>query len=254
MKQTLLEMVQSLLASMDSDEVNSITDTVESYDLAILLRDLYYEMVVELNLPEHTGLFELTASTTTTKPTLMTVPTSVSRLDWIKYDHKTITDTNSRFEAVYFSPFQDFLTRQQSLQNETSDVGTMDVLSNGEVFPIMYKTNEFPTCYTTIGDNQLIFDSYNIEVDDTLQKSKTMCFGVFYPTFNLVDTFTPSMDATQFPYFLNRAKERAFVEKKQITNEEAKTSARRQKIVLQKRKYKTPTEAALMTTPRYGRK
>lgn len=247
-------MVQSLLASMDSDEVNSISDTVESYDLAILLRDLYYEMVVELNLPEHTGLFELTASGNIAKPTLMTVPTSVSRLDWIKYDHKITTDTNSRFETVFFVPFQDFLARQQSLQNETADVGSMDVLSNGEVFPIMYKTNAFPTCYTTVGDNQLVFDSFNEDEDATLQKSKTMCFGVFYPTFELVDTYTPSMDAVQFPYFLNRAKERAFVEKKQITNDEAKTSARRQKIVLQKRKYKTPTESALMTTPRYGRK
>ena len=37
MRYNLLEMVQRVLAAMDSDEVNSITDTAESVQVALLI-------------------------------------------------------------------------------------------------------------------------------------------------------------------------------------------------------------------------
>jgi len=41
MKMTLLEMVQEVLYSIGSDEVNSIADTVESEDVARLIRSTF---------------------------------------------------------------------------------------------------------------------------------------------------------------------------------------------------------------------
>src|SRR5262245_33890392 len=86
MKFSVLELTQEILSSLISNEVNSITDTVESLQVATLLRSGFYDLAVDLNLPEHETLIELDASNDATKPTLMFVPENVSKIHWIKYD------------------------------------------------------------------------------------------------------------------------------------------------------------------------
>ena len=191
MKYSLLEMVQILLSALDSDEVNSITDSVESYQVALLLRSCFYDLAVELNLPEHDTLFELNASGDNTKPTLMTIPSNVASVHKIMYDMKDSGDTYQDHVEVNYKPMDQFLPIVESLREETTNIGTMDITMNGEVFPFLYASDKDPDYYTTADDNQLIFDSYDSTVDTTLQKSKTLCFGKVYPTFTLANTFTP---------------------------------------------------------------
>ena len=237
-KQTLLELVQSILSSMDSDEVNSISDTVESYDIALLLRDLYYDISVELNLEAHETLFELTESGDSSQPTLMYLPDNVAKLSWIKYDNKETGDTNSNYQEVLYTKFDKFFLGQSSLREDTSGVGEMTFSMNDEEFEIMYRTDSWPTLFTAIGNNVILFNNINEDYDTTLQKSKTMCSGLVYPTFTLEDTFVPDLDEAQFPYYRNRGKVRAFAEKKQAQNQEASSEARNQKILMQKRKHR----------------
>ena len=52
MKLTLLEMVQDILSSMDSDEVNSITDSTEALQVARIIRDSYIEITDRLEAEE----------------------------------------------------------------------------------------------------------------------------------------------------------------------------------------------------------
>ena len=42
---TLLEIVQDILSDMDSDEVNSINDSVESLQVAQIVKTAYYNIV-----------------------------------------------------------------------------------------------------------------------------------------------------------------------------------------------------------------
>jgi hypothetical protein len=85
MKQTLLEMTQSILSNMSSDEVDSISDTSESQQVANTIRETYFNLLSRLNLPEHDQLFQLNGSVDTTLPVLMSLPNQVNRVDWIKY-------------------------------------------------------------------------------------------------------------------------------------------------------------------------
>lgn len=255
MKQSLLELTQSLLASMDSDEVNSISDTVESHDIAILLRDVYYDIAVELNLTAHESLFELEPSLDPLQPTLMFLPENVCKLEWVKYNNQLITDTNSTYLPVKFKPFNEFYTMQNGLREIVSDVGEMSFEMNSETFEIMYATDRFPLFYTVIGNDTILFDALDIDEDTTLQKEKTMCSGLIYPTFTMEDNFIPDLDAAQFPYYRNRAKVRAFGEKKQVDNREAASEARNQKVLMQKRKNRINEGPALTQLQfRYGRK
>src|SRR6266576_6262503 len=84
-EQTLLQIVQTILASLDSDEVNSISDTAESRQVAQIVQNKYFDICTRGGLPEHKILLQLSPSTDPTKPVLMFVPSGVSNIDWIKY-------------------------------------------------------------------------------------------------------------------------------------------------------------------------
>ena len=49
MKYTLLAIVQEILSDMDSDEVNSIDDTVESQQVASIVRSAYMAIMSNRN-------------------------------------------------------------------------------------------------------------------------------------------------------------------------------------------------------------
>lgn len=252
MQQTLLEIVQLILSAMDSDEVNSISDTVESNQVALIVKNVYYDSAVELNLREHEKLFELLASGDSLKPTLMTVPTDVTNVTSIKYNYKTDEDTYDRYEEVKYLPFDAFLTRQNSLA-ENDNVGQMIYQSNGEDFPILYSNDAPPKYFTSISNSVILFDSYDSAVDSTLQKEKTMCKGLVYPTFQMNDSFVPDLAPSQFPYLINKAKVRAFAELKQTNNAEAASEVREQRIKIQKRKRRVFEGTEFDKIPKYGR-
>jgi len=254
LRYNLLEIVQLLLSSMDSDEVNSISDTVESQQVADLVRSVYYDISTDLMLPEHETLFQLNASGDVTKPCLMTVPSNVTLVRTIRYDTKDDGDTYPDWTELSYKPFQDFLRDQQGLRENASGVGSQTVTLNGSTYEMLYGNDKDPQYYTTADDQQFFFDSYNAAVESTLQTSKTMCSGSVYPTFTMSDTFAPDLDPTQFSFFINRCKVRAFNELKQQVNQEAVGEARRQKIIVQKRKRKTPDLPEVRKVARFGRK
>ena len=56
-EQTVLQLTQNILSAMSSDEVNSISDTVESMQVATILQNKYYDIVSRDALPAHDQLF-----------------------------------------------------------------------------------------------------------------------------------------------------------------------------------------------------
>ena len=79
-KLTLLDMVQRTLSSMDSDTVNSFDDTIESEQVAYIVRDTYYDLINNIEIPEHRKLVTLTALGVTATPTHLKIPDGVKRL------------------------------------------------------------------------------------------------------------------------------------------------------------------------------
>ncbi len=251
-KYTLLELVQSVLSSLDSDEVNSISDTVESNQVALLIKGIYFDLASDFELPEHHTLFELNASGNSLQPTLMTIPSNVKRIDWVKYNNKLDTDTHADYREVKVLPLKQFTDMVNSFRTETN-TGTMNVTNNSETFEFLYRNDKHPTYYTSLDDDTLVFDSYFSEDDTTLQKSKTMCSGVIFPAFTMSDNFTPDLNMSQFSLLLNAAKERAFVELKQMENVNAAREHRRQRIINQYQKQRAERIPEIFKVPRYGR-
>lgn len=122
-------MTQSILSSLDSDQVNSISDTVESLQVASLIKNKYYDILNRGNLPEQRNLLQLTASGDSTQPTLMYVPEGVLDIDWIKYFD---SNPNNSQEVSQFGSYSHGVnTDIVSTTNWTTTSSTSNSISTG---------------------------------------------------------------------------------------------------------------------------
>lgn len=255
MKQTLLEIVQNILASMDSEEVNSISETDEAQQVAEFVRETYNYLASSIDFPEHYSFFELVASGDINKPVLMTLPSNCLELIWIKYNNKETGDTEGdNYVDVQFMHMDDFLKMMNGLNVGDTNVAEMTYTANGESFTSKYYNDRFPRYYTTFDDFTLLFDAFKSTEDTTLQKSKTQVYGKLSSTFTVSDSFTPDLDAQVFTMLLNETKKQCFTHLKQQADPISSERARRSWIRSQKNRWGLPGKDLFETSRHYGRK
>lgn len=241
MKYTLLELTKAVLSSMDSDEVNSINDTPESMQVVEVIKTVYDDMISRGGLQSNKTLFNLVPSNDNTKPTLMTKPESLDRIEWIKYNRILNGDVDPLWEDMKFLPPGDFIEYIHNFNPSQGDTGSFDYVAEGSVITFAYKNNVSPRYYTTIDDEVLVFDAYDSSVSTTLEASKTLAFGPRRTVFEATDDFVPVLQPNQFALLLNEAKSLAWVELKQTSNVKAEQTARRNWSHLQKTRVGIPT-------------
>src|SRR5210317_1676172 len=141
-KITLLEIVQDILSDADSDNVNSIQDTVEAEQCARVVRDVHDQIV------------------------------DGHDLEFIKYDKRTATGNPQNFEYVDYLEVDDFLELVHSRSTSDSDTDGI-TLDSGLVIPV--KNDKAPQYYTIMdsGSTEIVFDSYNSALETNLQASKS---------------------------------------------------------------------------------
>lgn len=276
-------MTQDILSNLSSDEVNSISDTTESMQIATIIKQKYYDIVSRGDLPEHNQVFQLSASLDPTMPTLMTIPDGVGHVEWIKYfnsdvggvetgpgsqlhdtdtdlgDQSTTSTTAAGYQYVTMLPIRQFLDMIGTFNPNDSTVGQFQFtdLSNTFLqdgpFTFYYRNDRQPRFCCILSNYYVIFDAYDNDDDTTLQTSKTMCYGQVVPTFQMVDSFTPDLDSQQFPLLLNEAKALAFYELKQQPHALAAQEIKRQWSTVQKNKSINNRPTYFNELPNYGR-
>jgi hypothetical protein len=250
MKYTLLEVVQRVLESMDSDEVNTIYGTAESTAVANIAKECYFDIVGDLGLREHESLYQLTASGDNNKPTLMTMPSSAIDLKRVEYNTGTLADPV--YHDVYYKPLDEFMELTNQLTGTGTDTQTITI--NGSNFVFKFHNDRWPTFYTSTDDRNLLFDAFDVDEETTLTGSRTRCYGLVSPTFTMADSFTPVLDARQVQLWLQATKAQAFVELKQSENPKAEKKERRNWILARKTKDNTDSRPAIFKRVGYGRK
>lgn len=258
-KPTLLELTQDILSSMDSDEVNSITDTTESQQVATIIKTVYRDIVNRGNMPDQFILFGLEPSGDSGKPTLMSLPSDIEEMLWLKYDRHITGDTTAlRFEMVRPMSLEEFLNLTLGQNTSNTNIFTFThTLSTSGINPhtmtFMGRNDKAPEWYTSFDDGTIVFDSYDSVLDVTLQKSKTMGYGQKAIPWANSDSFVPVLDEKQFSLLFNEAKALCFAELKQTSNMKAEQAAKRQWVNLQSSKTKVPLQTELDKLPNYGR-
>ena len=246
MKKTLLEITQIILSKMDSDEVNAIGDTTESVQVAQEIETSYYELLGNISWSDRNNIISFEGVVDAdNKPNYLKVKELVDKFEFIMYNIGTLTSPNYK-RITYLAPF-DFLTYVSANTASDSTLVVTDV--KGAKYPI--KTNSDPTYYTSFDDEYLVFDSYNSDVDDTLQESKIIAVGQVIPQFRQEDDFVPVMPAKYFPMLIAEATSMCFINHKGAPNSKEESRSRRQMVRHQNNS--TRSDEVAPRVPDYGR-
>lgn len=241
---TVLDMANNILSAMDDDEVNSITDTDVSEQVVEVLKETYFAMVDEFNLPSTEELYQL-ESAVVASPTKMKMPDDTHEMYWVKYNTDTTTSEATYRDVRYLSP-EDFmmtiLTRNETASNVTKITDTVDFL---------ILTDAMPTYWTSFDDEYIIFDSYDSDTESNLQAGKTLCYGIKEPTWTSSDDFVPDLPSNLFSLFLAESKSTCFFNLKQTANSKEEQKSRRQRIAIRKNKNR---QDGRINIPDYGRR
>lgn len=232
-KMTLIEVVQNVLSAMDSDEVQSISDTVESEQVALEAKRVFYEFSNRINLESQEGLIELEGLSDLDHPNYLKLPEGTSEILEVKYDNrKDINDTEFKYEAIRYLDRKSFLDMFTRFQKDTDDTKYQTVEDFSGVKLCICKTRN-PCYFTSFDDKYLVFDAYNSNIDSTLHQQKTMCYGRTEPVFQMEDTFVIPLDSRATMAYLAEVISACFVNIKQQGNSKEEQRARRGFLGLQ---------------------
>ena len=247
-KMSLLEMTQDILSDMDSDEVNSINGSVESLQVAQIIKTTYYNIIDGKDFPWLRELFQLDASATNLKPVYLKLPETVIDIDWVKYNCRKVTDTKDQYKKIIYKTPEDFL---EIIDVRNSNDENIQVVVDNSGIKLNIFNDRAPTYFTSFDDEVLVFDAYDKDIDDTLQNAKSQCYGKRSVTFIMSDTFIPDLPVQMFSYLLSEAKSVCFATLKQMANVKAEQASQTQRRRMSQEAWRIKNG---ISYPHYGRK
>lgn len=249
-KLSVLDIVQDILSDMNSDEVSSISDTLESMQVAQIVKSVYDEMMARKNWPHLHKLIALSPVGAST-PTHLALPVDIKEMLEVFYDKKKEISDPAAFEAVEWLDPSDFLAYTNSRRSDSS---TTEQIIDPTTVPLMIKNNSAPTYFTTFDDEHIIFDSYDNTVDlSGVAASKVQCRAVVMPALVLSDDVTniPDLPIEMFPAFLAECKSTCFARIKQMVDQKAEMQSKRSMSWLSRKAFQAHGGIKM---PNYGRR
>lgn len=253
-KMTLLQIVQNILSAMSSDEVNSITDTVESQQVAEEVKTTFYELYGNRDIATFEGLVTLESPGSTATPHILRTPSNVSFVKWIKYRDRRNTTSDLIYNDVQYLEPEDFIRYVVEQADPASNVNVTLLPTSSVTHPIA--NNKAPDYYTILDDDQtLVFDSYDATYESYLTGASSLAWAVQFKEFQLTDAFVPPIDANLFPHFLHECRSACFINIKEVANSKEEQRARRQLVRSQTRLGRTSAQKkGVLTHVDYSRK
>ena len=189
-KKTVLDIVQRILSDADGDNVNSISDTVESEQAAQVVQAVYERIIYEYDLEVVEKAIRLNATSSAT-PTIMGRPEGLHDVEWVRYDTRESASDDPRFTFIMYSPPSDFINRQAQLSPSATNVTTVALES---LYELPVYNDRAPRYWTQLdGPDTLIFDGYNSALETNLQASKSLAYGDVDNTITLADATEPDL-------------------------------------------------------------
>lgn len=245
---TLLEIVQDILSDMDSDEVNSVNDTVEATQVAQIVKSTYFAMLSNRNWPHTRQAIQIDPSGDVALPTHMVIQEEIKELCFINYNKIKDGETRKVYRPVKWLEPDDFLRVINRRDNTSSNI---DVITDPTGVELLIKNDFAPQHYTSFDDTQLVFDSYDNEVDATLQTSKIQAQAYVMPTWSGLDDAIPFLPSEAFTALLEESKSRAMLKLKQVQDVKAEQEASRQQRWLSRKAWRAHGGIKF---PDYGRR
>ena len=248
MKMTLLDIVQDIQSDLDFDEVNSIDDTIESEQVARIVKSSFYSMVSNRLWPHLRRTIQLAPISNPAMPTHVRLQDPIKQLCFVNYQSSKFGETKKNYTKVEYLEPDQFIHKSNQLDSTSPEVLTVLDFGGVELF---VRNDRAPKYYTSFDDEHLVFDSYDSAVDTTIQSSKIQAQAYVVPDWEHKDTHVPDLPDDAFTALLEEAKSRASLRLKQVVDNKAETEARRQQTWLAR---KARRVNGGIKFPDYGRK
>lgn len=227
MKQTLLEMVQRILESVDGQMIESISDTREAVQVANCVRETYYHLLYTRDIKARNNVVQMHSLSNTSRPTEFYINDDVAQITMFKYYDKE----NERYVDLEWVDPEEFINRSLNLNpKEVDKDGKPTVLTVKDPSGINYNVKMYkcPQYFTSFDDKRFICDSFNKNDTETLIEQYTVVYGVVLPEFKIEDTFVPDLAPQHFSLLLSKSKVQAAYELNKVFDELENDRARKQ--------------------------
>ena len=250
-KPTLLDLVQDILADADGDEVNNISDTIESDQCARIIRDSFRNIVDIHDFSLHKQWKQLNATSSTT-PAQMNRPDGVYDIEMVMYDKRIKSTDDPEYQEIHYMDPKDFMKLTSSRTVSDSTVEAM-ALTSGHSIQIL--NDQFPTYYTQLESyDELVFDGYDKVLETNLQQSKSLVYCKVKPTLGLTNASVIDLPEHLFTLLRNDARAFFFDLYKDGVTKEIDKRQRRSEVRAQRHRHLSKNTREIQTGPNYGRR
>lgn len=250
-KPTLLDLVQDILSDADGDQVDSISDTIESDQCARVIRDVFRNITDLYDFDYHEGIKQLTATSSST-PTIMERLENMHSVEWVMYDKRNSAGASQDYQYVHYMQPEEFVARTSKREASDSTVETMTLDSGHE---LLIRNDKAPTYYTFLqGYEDFVFDSYNSALETNLQQSKSLCYATTKPDLTLSDAAVIDLPRHLFTLLRNWSRVLFFDLYKGGATREMEQMKRRSQVRAQRHKRIAEQDHGNQTGPDFGRK
>ena len=223
MKQTLLEMVQRILESIDGQMIESIEDTREAVQVANCIKESYYHLLYTRDIKSTNNIVQMHSMSDVARPTVFYINDDIAQLTLFKYYDKH----NDRYVDLEWLYPEEFIDRSLSLKVDEEHPNVQRVVDESGVVYNIYN-DRAPKYYTSFDDKHFVCDAFNKEDTTTLIEQYTVAYGVVLPEFKIEDNFVPDLAPQHFPLLLSKSKVQAAYELNKTYDELEADRARKQ--------------------------
>lgn len=205
MKKNLLQIVQNILSDMDSDGVNSISDTLESEQVAQCVATIFEQIQTEWDLPEQVKMYRLgnTTDATNGKTRLLLADASVT-LHSLLYNNKRLSGGDPAYTPLRL------VSNDEFLGHTINSAGEDQQWPEDANLVFRVRNDRGPNMVTLVGTRTLVADAYLADKEATLQSSSAVGYGGVEPGLVIDDDTIIDLDGILMPLLERNASELAF--------------------------------------------
>jgi hypothetical protein len=234
-KYSLLDIVVDVINDMDGDFISSINDTDEAAQVAQIVKTTYQAIMSNRNWPHTARVLNITPYADSDLPTHCSIEDDVKELISVYYDIRKNSGDRLDYKQIKYLDPDDFL--RHTNQRNSLDVNSTVILDPSGV-KLIISTNKAPEYYTSFDDTTIVFDSYDSDIDSTIQASKTQIRAYVIPPFELVDDFVPDLPDEAFILLIEEAKSKAMFKLHQTQDIKAEQESSRQNRWLSRKSWR----------------
>jgi hypothetical protein len=232
-KKTILELVQKIGHAISSDEIDTLGESQEAFDIIEVLKQTYDE-VLDRRTWEFMKDRVLQLDARLAGDNILTnlkIPDSVLKIQCLRY----LDDNDKYRDLTYMSPC-DFVTKLHN--NNPADVDVTTVISPDGV-PLYVKTNKAPQYWTSFDEANVTMDSYEGDKTAGVIAGSSAIIATIKPVATWEATALLPIPERMETLILNEAIASANYRLRQTADPRSERIARRQGVSLRENEPKT---------------